>query len=106
MNNAKCVDGVDSYKCTCLAGYFGYACETGRFGLDELIFVFHISWINTIGSRETISSYFKRCKKIFLTKVAIIGLGNIPLTNKLTSKSKLYLFHPYHGAYQHNLAFF
>ena len=43
MNNATCVDGVDSYKCTCLAGYFGYACETGRFGLDELLFVFIIA---------------------------------------------------------------
>ena len=37
MNGATCVDWVDSYSCTCPAGYVGNTCETGRFVLVELL---------------------------------------------------------------------
>ena len=37
MNGATCDDGVDSYSCTCLAGYVGNICETGRFVLVEFL---------------------------------------------------------------------
>ena len=30
MNGATCVNGVDSFNCTCAAGYTGNTCETGR----------------------------------------------------------------------------
>ena len=46
MNHATCDDGVDSYSCTCLAGYVGYTCETGRFGLIKLLYVFIIIFRN------------------------------------------------------------
>ena len=29
-NNATCVDGVNSYECTCKPGYTGSKCETGK----------------------------------------------------------------------------
>lgn len=31
-NGATCVDGVDSYKCQCVAGYDGDYCENGMPG--------------------------------------------------------------------------
>ena len=31
MSGATCVDRVNSYICTCQAGYIGSRCETGRF---------------------------------------------------------------------------
>ena len=29
MHGATCIDGVNSYRCTCLQGYTGINCETG-----------------------------------------------------------------------------
>ena len=37
MNGATCDDGVDSCSCTCLAGYVGNICETGKFVLVEFL---------------------------------------------------------------------
>ena len=54
MNDATCVDGVDSYSCTCLAGYFGHTCDIGRFGLVELIFVFIITYCTNYKPRITL----------------------------------------------------
>ena len=31
MNGATCVDGVNSYTCTCPAGYIGTMCGTGKY---------------------------------------------------------------------------
>ena len=28
-NGGTCVDGIDSYTCTCVPGYSGHDCETG-----------------------------------------------------------------------------
>ena len=32
-NSVGCVDGVDSYTCTCAPGYTGSECEIGMYGL-------------------------------------------------------------------------
>lgn len=29
QNGAACVDQIDGYNCTCLAGYIGTNCQTG-----------------------------------------------------------------------------
>lgn len=31
MHNATCVDGFQSYSCTCLPGYNGTNCEIGKY---------------------------------------------------------------------------
>ena len=31
QNSATCVDGVDSFSCTCAAGYEGDLCDVGEF---------------------------------------------------------------------------
>ncbi len=37
MNGATCTDDVNSYTCTCVAGYIGTNCETGESsGLSNL----------------------------------------------------------------------
>ena len=30
MNGASCIDGVNSYSCSCTDGYVGSTCETGK----------------------------------------------------------------------------
>ena len=30
MNNATCIDGINSYECSCATGFTGYYCETSR----------------------------------------------------------------------------
>ena len=30
QNGATCVDGIDSYTCTCVPGFTGHDCETGN----------------------------------------------------------------------------
>ena len=30
LNGGSCIDGIKSFTCTCLAGYTGRLCETGR----------------------------------------------------------------------------
>ena len=30
QNGGTCADAVNSYTCTCVAGYTGYDCETGK----------------------------------------------------------------------------
>ena len=33
QNGGACVDGIDSYSCTCVQGYAGTHCEIGRCSL-------------------------------------------------------------------------
>ena len=46
MHEATCIDGINSYICTCLQGFTGIHCETGnvQFNISRFIifiFVFH-----------------------------------------------------------------
>ena len=33
LNGGTCIDGVDCYNCTCVPGYTGHDCETGKTSL-------------------------------------------------------------------------
>ena len=35
QNEGTCVDGIDSYTCTCVAGYTGINCETSEYTLKR-----------------------------------------------------------------------
>ena len=37
LNGATCVDGVNSFTCTCVVGYMGTNCETGKQNQNEIV---------------------------------------------------------------------
>ena len=39
MNGGACVNGTDSYSCTCADGFIGDVCQTSKFFLSVCLFV-------------------------------------------------------------------
>ena len=65
QNGGTCIDGIDSYTCTCKPGYNGHDCETSKVEhkskvIFDFIFLYHkkINWIivGTIFKRNIFTS--------------------------------------------------
>ena len=40
INGGTCQDAINSYTCTCIAGYTGYSCETGKLRVKNATLTF------------------------------------------------------------------
>ena len=53
MNNGVCADGIDTFSCTCAAGYEGEDCSTGKFNqstclnLNQIKLCWQTNWFQT-----------------------------------------------------------
>ena len=47
-NGGTCNDGVDSYTCTCVAGFMGDDCDASRYLLQVLFFLMNMVYINSV----------------------------------------------------------
>ena len=55
MNGGSCIDDVNSYQCSCSAGYYGYNCKESKFGVS----------LNNVTDRE----YLNRSGQIIYSNI-------------------------------------
>ena len=90
-NNGTCIDGVNSYTCTCLPGFEGKNCSIGRF--------LNSCYLTPVSDHESQQQHFQVAVVVYLRSIQVCLLL-CPLIDYLKLYFFLFSFFLFLGSFQ------